>query len=358
MVDASPSSIYHYKSGRWLWNEKQQLAARYIKFNLNALCSLAAQSVGSKSCVAATTLTEGNFRKEVITKVPNPNAGRRHGTTASEVAVMDFVWSFFFFWNLLSQFWDDISTVNKAQIVKQLVQFDKALASNPFPQYRSLYHADDANGPDRFVVGPTTNRQYFDDGRVSLDLDRGPYCYITLFQYLLPKDKATHHPVLWHPDLHRDNIFIDPDNRSKITGIIGWQAAHIAPPFLQARRPGLLDFDGPLPESLKVPKLQCKKLHTNQVLYDAGKALRGRETLLGRLSGLAGSLFSDGEPIVLGYLIPRPLVPGPISFTKKERSQRIEDQAKWEEGVKIMAYSGWDGFASSCRLRRLEESCG
>jgi hypothetical protein len=46
-------------------------------------------------------LPEGNFSKvflitmddgkEVIAKLPNPNAGRAHFTTASEVATMDYV---------------------------------------------------------------------------------------------------------------------------------------------------------------------------------------------------------------------------------------------------------------------------
>lgn len=30
--------------------------------------------------------------REVIAKLPNPNAGRPYFTTASEVATMDFVW--------------------------------------------------------------------------------------------------------------------------------------------------------------------------------------------------------------------------------------------------------------------------
>jgi len=57
--------------------------------------------VGSAACTDVTKLTEGNFNKvslltisdgkEVIAKTPNPNAGRAHFLTASEVATMDFV---------------------------------------------------------------------------------------------------------------------------------------------------------------------------------------------------------------------------------------------------------------------------
>ncbi|KAE8356827.1 phosphotransferase enzyme family protein [Aspergillus coremiiformis] len=481
LTDGLLNSVFQYTSGRWLWDEEKQLAARYVKFDVDALCSIAAQSVGSTSCTHATKLTEGNFNKvllltmndgkEVIAKVPNPNAGHPHFTTASEVATMQFVRDSLhipaprvFAWCSkasespvgaeyiimekvpgvqLSQLWTEMHQLKKSQIVTQLVQFDQALASNPFSEYGSLYYTDHEARSDSFVVGPTTNRKYYDDGRRALGLDRGPWRsaeeylvaaaqrekesivhlgasprlhglfkgpgqyqpstatkhraldgYIRVSKYLLPKNLATHKPVLWHPDLHTDNIFVDPEEPTRITGVIDWQAAHIAPLFLQVRRPALLDFDGPIPESLKLPvlpenfealsaeeKLQAKRLNVEQVLYvfyeielliqcrDAGNALRLRDTLGSQISGLAGSLFTDGEPIVLGYLMQvvdrwaeivgqdpegRPLIPCPISFTAEERSQQREDQVKWEEGVvlmdellqKIGAYTGWDGFVS------------
>ncbi|KAB8205413.1 hypothetical protein BDV34DRAFT_195889 [Aspergillus parasiticus] len=79
----------------------------------------------------------------------------------------------------LSHFWDDMHAKKKSQIVTQLVMFDKALASNPFPEYGSLYCAEDGPRDDNFVIGPTTNRRYFDDGRGTLTLDRGPCKYTT-----------------------------------------------------------------------------------------------------------------------------------------------------------------------------------
>lgn len=149
-----------------------------------------------------------------------------------------------------------------------------------------------------------------------------------VYKYILPRIEPTHHPVLWHPDLHTNNIFVDPEDPAKITGIIDWQCAHLAPMFLQVRHPALLDFDGPLPESFKLPKLphncdqltpqeqqDAQKLRSAQKLYclyeiellrqcrEAGNALRGRDTVLTRIHGLVGSLFTDGEPIVLGYLM-------------------------------------------------------
>ena len=94
--------LYRYTLGRWLWNEAEQLASRYVKFNMEELARIATRSIGSSSCVEIEKLTEGNFNKaflmtmddgrQVVAKVPNPNAGHRHFNTASEVATMDFVY--------------------------------------------------------------------------------------------------------------------------------------------------------------------------------------------------------------------------------------------------------------------------
>lgn len=72
--------------------------------------------------------------------------------------------------------------------------------------------------------------------------------------YLLPKDSSIHVPVLWHTDLHRENIFVDPENPSKVLSIIDWQAVHTAPLFQQVHTPDFLDFEGPKPpEGLESP---------------------------------------------------------------------------------------------------------
>lgn len=170
---------------------------------------------------------------------------------------------------------------------------------------------------------------------------------------------------------------------------------HIAPLFLQVRRPAFLDFDGPIPERLSPPSLpdnfddlsleeqmRAKKLRDEQAMYvlyeiellqqcrAAGSALHGRDdTLVARVTGLVGSVFTDGEPIVLGYLMQvvdrwkelvgedatgKPLVPCLVYFTEEDRMKQREDQAKWQEGVELMDdvvrslgfYGGWDGFVS------------
>lgn len=66
--------------------------------------------------------------------------------------------------------------------------------------------------------------------------------------FLLPKDAVVTRPVLWQTDLHADNIFVDPDNPSKVLGIIDWQSAHVAPLCQQVITLAFLDFNGPRPD--------------------------------------------------------------------------------------------------------------
>jgi hypothetical protein len=77
------------------------MAKRKVQFDMNALAQIAATSIGAKRCISVKKCPDGQYNKvflmmtddgrEVIAKVPNPNAGIPHLTTASEVATMDFV---------------------------------------------------------------------------------------------------------------------------------------------------------------------------------------------------------------------------------------------------------------------------
>lgn len=88
----------------------------------------------------------------------------------------------------LSQVWDKMEGLKKAKLVEQLAQFDKRLCTNSFHKYGSLYYNADGNDlNNKFVVGPTTNRKYLDDGRGSLNIDRGP-CGYHLVKFWLSTD--------------------------------------------------------------------------------------------------------------------------------------------------------------------------
>lgn len=147
--------------------------------------------------------------------------------------------------------------------------------------------------------------------------------------YLLPKDTSVNIPVLWHSDLHHDNIFVDSADPSKVLSIIDWQSVYIAPLFQQATTPAFLDFDGPKQtEGLSVPSLpnnfgelslvekeRAKTLLAQQSLYKlyeiqsarqnppVFKALRNASTLGSQIISLVSQVFNDGESIVNGQLI-------------------------------------------------------
>jgi hypothetical protein len=97
----SCAEFFQYTSGRWLWDEEQQLRDRYTPFNVPELQKVAAYSVGAKECINMTKLAEGSFNKtfklsmdnglNVIARIPHPIAGPKYYTTASEVATMEFV---------------------------------------------------------------------------------------------------------------------------------------------------------------------------------------------------------------------------------------------------------------------------
>jgi len=77
------------------------MSQRHVRFNVEELTRLAADCVGAKSCISIKKYPDGMYNKamlltmdngtEVVARVPNPNAGKPHFTTASEVASMDFV---------------------------------------------------------------------------------------------------------------------------------------------------------------------------------------------------------------------------------------------------------------------------
>lgn len=92
--------LFQYTNGRFLVREKQQRASRYVKFNLEKLCEIAASAGHSISPIRAVEKLEGGFSKallmqkedgtELVAKIPCPNAGSARYTTASEVAILEY----------------------------------------------------------------------------------------------------------------------------------------------------------------------------------------------------------------------------------------------------------------------------
>ncbi|OJJ95249.1 hypothetical protein ASPACDRAFT_47993 [Aspergillus aculeatus ATCC 16872] len=102
-VPIEKDELYQYQRYRWLTKEAEQLAARYRKFRLPALINAAIEVAGgdASKCTKVLKCIEGQYNKalilsmnngqEVVARLPNPNAGPRFYTTASEVATRHFV---------------------------------------------------------------------------------------------------------------------------------------------------------------------------------------------------------------------------------------------------------------------------
>ena len=224
--------------------------------------------------------------------------------------------------------------------------------------------------------------------------------FVKVASYMLPKDTSVHLPVLWHSDLHNDNIFVDPEDPSKVLSIIDWQTVHVAPLFQQATTPAFLDFVGTKPaEGLSAPSLpsnfeqlndlekkEAKILLAEQSLYKlyeiqsarqnppVFKALRYANTLGSQVTALALQVFNDGEPIIKGQLIQvaqeweqvagKDSPPCPLTVTPADIAEQDADQQKWEEGVQLMedvlealggSENGWQGWVRHEDYNQMKE---
>ena len=93
--------FFRFTRGHFVRDEAAEMSKRYIKFDMSALTRIAAEAVGSDHCIRVEKYPDGKFSKaflltmqdgiQAVAKVPNPNSGQPHYTTASEVATMDFV---------------------------------------------------------------------------------------------------------------------------------------------------------------------------------------------------------------------------------------------------------------------------
>ncbi|KAL4911120.1 hypothetical protein BDW74DRAFT_164743 [Aspergillus multicolor] len=258
---------FKFTRGRFVVNETQNLRQREIRYDMNRLAKVAADSVGAARCIAIKKYPDGMFNKaflmsmddgqEAVAKVPSPNAGVPYFTTASEVATMDFARNildtpvplhrvgaeFIIMEKIqgvsLSDVWGTIALQQKLRVLVAMTTLQKRWLG--------------------FAIGPATGRAWCDAGRSSLGVEKGPsigtretkpfqsleppkttalFCgpklnqpdeekkLIALAKYqqivdaLIPTNPAITKPTLWHNDLHDDNIFrLDLAPRPSLSGL-------------------------------------------------------------------------------------------------------------------------------------------
>lgn len=217
--------------------------------------------------------------------------------------------------------------------------------------------------------------------------------FLKIVAHILPKDEALNSGVMWHSDLHSGNIFVDEAENATITSIIDWQAVPVYPMFLHADYPGLIDFEGEKPEIFEESHLPENINDLGPVEQKAAKALlisrslwtlyeidsqracpalihtfRHRNTLLGHLLGIIGSLSDDAEPFLQSLLVDlsqesvwkqvvgvddsgNAKAPCPLRYSEDEIKRQKAEFAKWERDIErkaqvveeLGAYTGWDG---------------
>jgi hypothetical protein len=146
--------------------------------------------------------------------------------------------------------------------------------------------------------------------------------YLQIFKHVTPSDVDLRKPAIWHQDLHVENIFVDPNDPTKVTSIIDWQSTEVAPLFVQARVPQFLEHEGPRAEVHERPRLPpdfdalepAEQQSVNRLTLDQGlwvankiwirarnpafwKALQFQETAAFDLLLCARTLLEDGEAI-------------------------------------------------------------
>ncbi|GIZ41529.1 hypothetical protein CKM354_000483000 [Cercospora kikuchii] len=403
--------------------------------------------------------------KEVVAKLPNPNAGRQHFTTASEVATMDFVRNFMSIpvpkvldWSSkadcnpvggeyiimekakgvsLDTVWPRMKLADRLAILRTLVELQNIWASAPFPAYGSLYYDSDLSSGTQsvpcespasssgaaFVIGPIEGRDWNDDGRNMIDFDRGPWtsaldylkavgkrergcirqmpvlpkspitlcgpnlyqpkiatklkavdCYSKLLHVVSPSEPVLNRPCIWHSDLHVENILVDPENPTCVTSIIDWQSSEVAPLFIHARQPYLMDYDCDDTLSLERPRKPDnyselspeEKQRADQLLFDQAlcvlyrimvsktvpdiwKCLHFRQTTAFDLILTARNLLTDGEAVYLAHVLelvengaPISAVEDqsmtlPFSFSAEEKKQIMSDIEAATLGMRAMS---------------------
>lgn len=94
---------------------------------------------------------------------------------------------------VLSSPWPTMNTDQKHRLIQSIIAFERSLLSHNFDKIGSLYCEADLVGSQNkfsgtayagFVVGPTTDRKFFEDGRRNINPEKGPcrcpFIYLTL----------------------------------------------------------------------------------------------------------------------------------------------------------------------------------
>ncbi|EME77786.1 uncharacterized protein MYCFIDRAFT_33962 [Pseudocercospora fijiensis CIRAD86] len=243
----------------------------------------------------------------------------------------------------LKSVWKNLQLQHRGAVARSIAEFQAKWSSTTINGYGSIYYARDLDEQHRLpldnpqggsvnnlhlAIGPTAGRDWNDEGRQHVEFDRGPWrtlreyltavgrremicvqqvpklpptqvtiCgpgsyvptrekklraidyYLQLLQHLMPSDSDLQKASAWHCDLHLENIYVDPADPTAVTDIIDWQSTEVAPLFLQARQPFILDHDGPEAEGLERPTLPADFAELSKAEQNAASELFMQQSL-------------------------------------------------------------------------------
>lgn len=148
-----------------------------------------------------------------------------------------------------------------------------------------------------------------------------------------------HTPILSHPDLHLNNIFIDPET-NVITDIIDWQCSQAAPLVLQARIPRMFRHVEPLQPGLILPErpsnyesLDDKAKQNADKLHESALCQKYYEVLTAKRNPSRYSAIMHNERWKAPFVEPLQIICG--SWKNREvyklRSSLIRITEHWKE---------------------------
>ncbi|KAL8650303.1 MAG: hypothetical protein Q9210_003899 [Variospora velana] len=223
----------------------------------------------------------------------------------------------------LWQDWDKWPMKDRITMIEQIVEIERKLASTKFVKSGCIYFREDIPDSDalvtnpslcssileRFTLGPLVEKELWRGEKVSMDINRGPYegpqefveamaenekefieaharprinyarsltepespdemldlldRYLQLAPVMVPPQSSddTHSPTLWHPNLHLDNVFVNPESK-QITRVIDFQSAALLPLFYQCGVPTMFRHQGPVSGNMTIWPKRPENYHS------------------------------------------------------------------------------------------------
>ncbi|KAG6811166.1 hypothetical protein H0H92_008689 [Tricholoma furcatifolium] len=232
-ADPNDACFYEFETAQWLYNEREQLACRHMKWDVDALIDRVCTVFDAEKITRLEKLSEGSYNrafkftfdndKGAVLRLPCPLAGPASLITASEVATMEFAREVLnipvprvFDWSADSTkcggipyiLMEPIPGIGLNQrgpvereegtaLLDDTLKIEKAFEKVQFSQLGSLYFTEDVSADlqarplfaenmeldsdvlrkaaSRYRIGPLVDRQWYRGERATMAVDRGPW---------------------------------------------------------------------------------------------------------------------------------------------------------------------------------------